>query len=139
MAQPRPEQAAYAYPADLARFVRDRWSDTRTNAGETSTLPDMATTEKLLSACYQASLLRDEERPVTFRAIFAPPGMFSADGIAPHDLQRLAFSRTLPFNAPELKRLSVAFDAQRTLVGIDQEEDGRLRIWGLINSGTRLS
>src|ERR687890_369795 len=46
-----------AYPADLARFVRERWDEDRAGA-----LPDQGTLETLISACYQAGLLREEER-----------------------------------------------------------------------------
>ncbi len=37
----------------------------------------------------------------------------------------------------ELRRLSVAADQQRTLIGVRPDGEGGLRIWGLINSGTR--
>ena len=56
------------YPADLARFVRERWDED--SAG---TLPGQGTLETLISACYQAGLLREEERAVTFRVILCHP------------------------------------------------------------------
>ena len=59
-----------AYPADLARFVRERWDED--SAG---TLPGQGTLETLISACYQAGLLREEERAVTFRVILCHPGL----------------------------------------------------------------
>ncbi|HET6658488.1 MAG TPA: hypothetical protein VFH16_01080, partial [Rubrobacter sp.] len=59
-----------SYPADLARFVRERWDED--SAG---TLPDQGTLETLISACYQAGLLREEERAVTFRVILCDPGL----------------------------------------------------------------
>src|SRR5918994_355235 len=52
-------------------------------------------------------------------------------------LQRLAFPHSLPFGPRELRRLSVAADPQRTLIGVRPDGEGGLRIWGLINSGTR--
>jgi hypothetical protein len=82
-------------------------------------------------------MLREEERPVTFRAILAEPALFDPEGRPPEDLQRLAFPRSLPFDPRELRRLSVAADPQRTLIGVRPDGDGGLRIWGLINSGTR--
>ena len=57
-----------AYPADLARFVCGAWDEER--AGP---LPDEGMVEALISACYQASLLREEERAVTFRVILCDP------------------------------------------------------------------
>ncbi len=53
----------------------------------------------------------------------------------PESMQRMKFSRALSFDATELRRLSVAADTQRTLIGVEQDENGSLRIWGLINSG----
>jgi hypothetical protein len=98
-----------------------------------------ATLNEFFSACYHASMLREEERPVTFRAILAPSALFSPDGRPPEGLQRLDFSSPLPFKPNELRRFSVAADPERTLVGVewDSDRDGALRIWGLINSGTR--
>jgi hypothetical protein len=125
----------YAYPPDLARFVRERWRDVP--AGGDEPPPDAATLEHFFSACYQASLLREEERPVTFRAILAAPARFADRGRPPESLERLEFSRSFPFDAAELRRLSVATDTERTLIGVRQDREQGLRIWGLIISGTR--
>jgi hypothetical protein len=129
--------AGYSYPGDLAQFVRDRWRDVPEPHGGVDPLPDAAALEDFFAACYQASMLREEERPVVFRAILAEPALFDPEGRPPEGLQRLAFPRSLPFDPRELRRLSVAADQQRTLIGVWQDEEGGLRIWGLINSGTR--
>lgn len=127
------ETVTYAYPADLARLVQERWA---TVQGEGEALPELATLNRFFSACYQASLLREEERPVTFRAVLASPELFPAHGMPPESLQRLEFADSFPFDASELRRLSVATDTQRTIVGVRRNDDGELRIWGLVNSGT---
>jgi hypothetical protein len=124
-------------PGDLARFVRDRWRDVPEPPGGVDPLPDAAALEGFFAACYQASMLREEERPVVFRAILAEPALFDPEGRPPEGLQRLAFPRSLPFDPRELRRLSVAADPQRTLIGVWTDVEGGLRIWGLINSGTR--
>jgi hypothetical protein len=130
--------AGYSYPRDLARFVRNRWGDDVPGSSEgVDPLPDAAALEGFFEACYQASMLREEERPVVFRAILAEPALFDPEGRPPEGLQRLAFPRPLPFDPRELRRLSVASDPQRTLIGVRQGGDGGLRIWGLVNSGTR--
>jgi hypothetical protein len=132
------EQARrYAYPADLARLVGEACRDGLELPGTACRLPGTATLEEFLSACYQASLLREEARPVTFRAILAAPTLFVRGGRPPAGLQLLEFSRPLPFHPGELRRLSIAAESQRTLIGVGREEDGSLRIWGMINSGTR--
>jgi hypothetical protein len=126
------------YPRDLAQFARDRWKTVPEAASGDDLLPPEATLNEFFSACYHASMLREEERPVTFRAILAPSVLFSSDGRPPEGLQRLDFSTALPFNPNELRRLSVAADPERTLIGVewDSNTDGGMRIWGLINSGT---
>jgi hypothetical protein len=129
--------AGYSYPRDLARFVRDRWRDVPEPSGGVDPLPEAAALEGFFAACFQASMLREEERQVVFRAILAEPALFDPEGRPPKSLQRLAFSRLLPFDPRELRRLSVAADPQRTLIGVRPDGEGDLRIWGLINSGTR--
>lgn len=100
-------------------------------------MPELAPLTHFLSACYQASLMREEDRPVTFRAILAPPEHFSPDGIAPAGLRRLAFCESFPLDVGQLRRLSVATDTRRTLIGIHPGDDQALHIWGLVNSGPR--
>ena len=129
--------AGYSYPRDLARFVRDRWRDVPEPLGGIDPLPDAAALEGFFAACYQASMLREEERPVVFRAILAEPALFAPEGRPPEGLQRLEFPRLISFDPRELRRLSVAADPQRTLIGVWRDGEGGLRIWGLINSGTR--
>ena len=127
--------AGYSYPVDLARFVEDRWGHDVSEGVDP--LLDAAALAGFFEACYQASMLREEERPVVFRAILAEPTLFNPEGRPPEGLQRLAFPRPLPFDPRELRRLSVASDPQRTLIGVRQEGERGLRIWGLVNSGTR--
>jgi len=129
--------SGYSYPGDLARFVRNRWRDVPKPPGAVDPLPDAVALEGFFAACYQASMLREEERPVVFRAILAEPALFDPEGRPPEGLQRLEFPRSLSFDERELRRLSVVADPQRTLIGVRWDEEGGLWIWGLINSGTR--
>ncbi|MBP7747671.1 MAG: hypothetical protein KA383_16265 [Phycisphaerae bacterium] len=131
--------AGCSYPRDLAAFVHERWRRRPDPVIGTELLPDAGRLEACLSACYHASMLREEERPVRFRAILAPPGLFPPEGRPPDGLQRLDFARPLPFRPSELRRLAVATDPQRTLIGAQADRDGEenLHIWGLIHSGSR--
>ena len=130
--------AGYFYPGDLARFVRERWREVPESPGAVNyPSPDPEALAGFFDACYQASMLREEERPVVFRATLAEPELFDPEGRPPEVLQRLAFPYPLPFDPREIRRLSVASDPQRVLIGVRQAGEGDLRIWGLINSGTR--
>ncbi|HKH76584.1 MAG TPA: hypothetical protein VKA51_06485, partial [Rubrobacteraceae bacterium] len=113
-----PTDAGYSYPGDLARFVRDRWSDAQRPPGDVDPLPEAAVLEGFFDACYQASMLREEERQVVFRAVLADPELFDPEGRPPEGIQRLAFPCPLPFDPREIRRLSVASDPQRALIGV---------------------
>ena len=141
-----------SYPEDLARFAIERWEDTpaapaspaargqgESEAGDPDARrPDVAALEEMLSVCYQASMLREEERPVTFRAVLAEPDLFSSRGGPPEGLQRLEFPEPRSFAPGELRRLSQAASFRRSLIGAKGGARGDgLRVWGLIHSGPR--
>jgi hypothetical protein len=122
----------YAYPPQLAQFLRHEWEA----GGEGPPPLAAAHIEQLLTVAYQASLLRDEDRPVRVRIVVAEPGDFhSLDG-PPHALQPLAFERPVPFTPEELRRLALAAKYHRALVGVRrQPDDGRFVVWGMLQSG----
>jgi hypothetical protein len=124
----------FAYPQHLATFVRERWD--RTVPGADS-LPDAPVFEGLLSACYQSSLLREEERSVTFRMILCEPGRLAIRQGPPSGLHKLEFPEPRPFDVQELRRLSPAANYYRSLIGVAQYGEQGLRIWGLVHSGPR--
>jgi hypothetical protein len=121
-----------AYPADLADFIRERWNEDR--AGP---LPDQGALETLISACYQASLLREEERAVTFRVILCDPDHLPPNEGPPGGIHRLEFPEPRRFDIQEIRRLSPAADYYRSLMGVCFDEEEGLRIWGLLHSGPR--
>ena len=124
----------HAYPQDLASFVRERWDGAVPGADP---LPGPVALETLLSACYQASLLHEEERSVTFRTVLCDPDRLSTREGPPSGLHKLEFPKTRPFDVQELRRLSPAADYYRLLVGVGFDEERGLRIWGLVHSGPR--
>ena len=134
-------QRAHAYPDDLARFVHESWEDRAWGADDSghgpTEAPETPVLERLFSTCYQASLLREEERPVVFRAILAAPGDLPEEDGPPEGLHRLAFGEPRPFDERELRRLSPAADFERSLVGVRRGGDGGLEIWGLVHTGPR--
>ena len=121
----------HAYPDDLARFIIDAASADKYALGL-----EYAELARLLSVAYQASLLRDEARPVTFRLIVAPPSVFDPDNGPPHGHHRLTFDRPRPFEPQVLRRLAQAVEYRRGMVGLVPYE-GTFKIWGLLHSGPR--
>jgi hypothetical protein len=93
----------HSYPADLAEVVLRTWRDGSSLTDEYceavhdhDALPAPDVLETILSTCYQASLLREEERAVRFRLIVANAASFPAPGGPPHGLHRLLFDEPRP-------------------------------------------
>lgn len=137
--------ATHAYPPDLASLVADRWGTAAPDLLGSSMagsdvhqqLPERNVLEHLISMCYHASLLHDEARPVTFRAIFCPPDLLPAEHGPPTGLHRLTFSRPRPLNEDELRRISPSADVRRSLIGLWLGSGGEPVIWGIVSSGPR--
>ncbi len=128
----------HSYPKDLALLVTKTWNEYKhRDLGTINALPDPAQLESLLSTCYQASLLREEALPVTFRIVFADPELFPANQGPPEGFHRLEFSTSLPFSAQVLRRLSTAANFPRALIGVRINDDPGPEIWGIIHSGPR--
>ncbi|SNB46726.1 putative sensor domain DACNV-containing protein [Geobacter sp. DSM 9736] len=120
------------------RFVLAKWPSVDEETGEIpEELPDQRTLQRLLSICYQASLLREEERTVDFRLILREPSLFPAEEGTPDGLHRLIFTQPRPFNEYELQRLSPAVDFYRSLIGVRFDPILGLQMWGIVHSGPR--
>jgi len=135
---------SHAYPGELVSFVFDQWKNPlfieRLGVAEIDhsvVLPDRSVLEQVISTCYQASLMREEERPVTFRLIIRDHHLFSPDDGPPTGLHRLQFAKMRPFNHHELRRVAPAADYYRTLIAVDLGPERTVQIWGLVYSGTR--
>ena len=125
-----------AYPSDLAALVLTRWQDA-TAAGHIDLPPPTASTlADVLSICYQATLLREEGRPVTFRLSLSEPEAFASTAGPPAGLHRLVFMRPLPLDQHELRRLAPAVVFSHSLIGATAV-GGERRIWGVIRSGSQ--
>lgn len=134
----------HAYPQHLASFVARQWSEVCpppevygaaafSTAGDN--LPDAPVLERLISVCYQASLLLDEQRPVTFRLMLIDPARLPPEQGPPGGLHCLQFCEARPVDEHELRRLSQAANFYRSLIGVKLDAKRGLMIWGLIHSG----
>jgi hypothetical protein len=130
----RPAASQSAYPSDLAALVLTRWNES-TAAGQIDLPPPVTSTlADVLSICYQATMLREEGRPVTFRLSLSEPDAFAPTAGPPAGLHRLVFTRPLPLDQHELRRLAPAIEFSRSLIGATAA-GGEPRIWGVIHSG----
>jgi hypothetical protein len=134
----------HAYPQDLVSFIFHQWEDPLfkerlrlAGIDDAVELPDGSVLEQVISTCYQASLMKEEERPVIFRLIMRDHRLFPPDDGPPTGLHRLQFSGMRRFNEHELRRLALAADFYRALIGIDVPSDTGVQIWGIVYSGIR--
>ena len=130
-----PLRVDHAYPSDLATLVLQRWEQAAAAGGTAVTPPDAASLTDVLSTCYQATLLREEGRPVTFRLAVSDPDAFDPVAGPPSGLHRLLFTRRLPLDPHELRRLAPAATFSRSLIGMTLTPRGGPEMWGLIHSG----
>lgn len=134
----------YAYPGDLATYVRAAWPQMldetlrcKNDDGITDPLPDGPLLRKFISTAYQASLLSDEGRSVTFRVMLRPPDRLPSDGGPPEGLHRLIFVQPRPYTPHELCQLASAAVFERSIIGVEPDPEDGFRIWGVLNSGPR--
>ena len=71
---------------------------------------------------------------MTFRLSLSEPDAFAPTAGPPAGLHRLVFTRPLPLDQHELRRLAPAVDFSRSLIGAAAGR-GEPRIWGVIHSG----
>ena len=135
----------HAYPHNLTEVLLEKWYSDRIGLRSSDAHDEVLhdhwaeaiLIEELISACYQASMLREEERPLRFRLILRDPERFASEEGPPDGLHRLIFEKPRPFNDYELRKLASAADFYRSLIGVGVDYGGKLHIWGLIHSGPR--
>jgi hypothetical protein len=122
----------HSYPSQLAELVKKVWPNDRL-----ARLPQEHYLRQLFDIAYHASLMRDEDRQVTFRLIFGDPGLLPPDEGPPSGLMPLNLDRPRPFNEQEIRRLSMAAMFFRSMIGVCPSSHHELQIWGMVVSGTR--
>ena len=126
----------HAYPSDLAAAVLAALGG-RAQPIVESPLLEPALFTSLLSTAYQASLLRDEGRPVIFRLLVTPPEALPVDGGPPEGLHVLPFGQRRVCDVTELRRLAAGAPYHRALIGVCIDAQRRPAMWGLAHVGTR--
>jgi hypothetical protein len=122
----------YSYPGQLAELVKKVWP-----AEALTYLPGDSQLRLLLDVAYHASLLREELRPVTFRLLLSNPEEIIKPEMPPISVAGFSLDRQRPFNEQEVRRISMAADFFRSLIGVYSDSEEQLKIWGILLSGTR--
>lgn len=132
MTQQLQSYLGHSYPSQLAELVKKVWPNHRL-----AQLPQEHHLRQLFDIAFHASLMRDEDRQVTFRLIFGDPGLLPPDEGPPSGLMPLNLDRPRPFNEQEIRRLSMAAMFFRSMIGVCPSSHHDLQIWGMVVSGTR--
>jgi hypothetical protein len=92
----------HSYPNNLVEIILEKWdagqsgicsygSSIDVKCDQVST-PEVL--DRLISTCYQSSIMLEEERPLRFRLILRDPEKFAAEDGPPDGLHRLIFRRS---------------------------------------------
>ncbi|MGI4872700.1 MAG: putative sensor domain DACNV-containing protein [Janthinobacterium lividum] len=118
----------YAYPPEVAATLRQQWP------AHGWPLPALAVLTGFIAGAYQASLLREEDRPVQCHLLLRPAALPDQPPPPPEAMtayQLLAFSAPRPYTAQELRRLSPTTQRPGTLLAVEAAPTGDLLIQGL--------
>lgn len=131
---------SHAYPSELAGFVIAQLEQLGLRAFGLSFPEDSDVVSAALTVAYQASLLRDEDRPLTFRLAIGPAHAFDNTLGPPKGVHVLKFASPRPFAVHELKKLVSAAKFPRSIVAagvVPTDEGDDLAIWGILHTGPR--
>ncbi|MBV8969197.1 MAG: DNA integrity scanning protein DisA nucleotide-binding domain protein [Verrucomicrobia bacterium] len=90
-----------------------------------------------MSEAFQASLLREESRPISCRLVLISPSELSEAGGPPTGIQVLQLQDERKLTAQQIRRLSPCATIYRSLIGVRWVPEEGFWIWGILNSGTR--
>lgn len=116
------------YPPEVAATLRQQWP------AHGWPLPTPAVLTGFIAGGYQASLLREEDRPVQCHLLLRAAASATQTPPPPEATaayQILAFSEPRPYTAQELRRLSPTTRRPGTLLAIEATAAGELTIQGL--------
>src|SRR5579871_1755103 len=126
---------SYAYPQSLPEVIEQQWAAADLGGLMNAPLPDRAQMLALIHAAFQASLLSEEGRPVSFRIVLCHPEELQDDVEVRGRNRAIVFAEPRPLNVPEIVRLAPAADPVQTLIGVTGDDAGALVIWGLVDAG----
>jgi hypothetical protein len=131
------DYSSHTYPRELTEKIISEWSEWPHVTNFLDDLPPKKALVSLLSEAFQASLLREENRPIRCRlALINPFELSEAEG-PPTGMQVLPLQDERKLSAQEIRRLSPCATFYRSLIGVRWDPEEGFWIWGILNSGTR--
>ena len=126
--------SSHTYPRELAEKIISEWPEVTNPLDD---LPPQETLVSLLSEAFQASLLREESRPITCRLLLINPCELSEAEGPPTGMQVLQLQDERKLSAQEIRRLSPCATFYRSLIAVRWDPEKGFWIWAILNSGTR--
>ncbi|MFI5219704.1 MAG: putative sensor domain DACNV-containing protein [Bacteroidia bacterium] len=128
------------YPNQLLKEIKLIWPKFRFHKEEKiGELPSDKILLELLETVYHASFLTEESRKIGVRVLYAQYETIKKDFDEPHAEGKktlIKFDRYRLFSKSEILRLAPATDLEKMLIGVMSDEEGNLKIWGLIDIGS---
>ena len=128
------DYSSHTYPREVAERIISEWPEVTNPLDD---LPPKEALISLLSEAFQASLLREEGRPIRCRLVLINPSELSEAEGPPTAMHVLQVEDERKLSAQEIRRLSPCTTFYRSLIGIRWDSEEGFRIWALLNSGTR--
>jgi hypothetical protein len=128
------DYSSHTYPRELAERIISEWPEVTNPLDD---LPPKEALASLLSEAFQASLLREESRPIKCRLVLINPSELSEAEGPPTGMQVLPLKDERKLSAQEIRRLSPCATFYRSLIGVRWDPKAGFWIWGILNSGTR--
>lgn len=132
----------FTYPPNLYNEVKARWKKSIYEEEKVPNLPDKETFNRIVDVVYHASFLTEEKRRIWFRVTYASKDfiMKAAKKRTPSETSERykisSFDRPRVFNVSEIVKLAPAADPTQVLIGIFENDEKEMEIWGLIEAGT---
>jgi len=123
---------SHTYPRQLAELLWSAWlAENRRHPAVDSE----ETLSSFLSVAYQASLLREEGRPIECRIALLGLDHGDGKGFARIGFRLFRFSRPRIFAEQEIRRVAPATGFYRSMIAVQRREDRNFEISGMIHTG----
>jgi DisA bacterial checkpoint controller nucleotide-binding len=122
----------HTYPRQLAERLWSEWVEKDKRHGVVDSVEALTT---FLSIAYQASLLREESRPVECRIALLGMEQVDEAGLSRIGFRLLRFSKRRSFAEQEIRRLAPATGFYRSMIAVERKADRSFQISGMIHTG----
>jgi len=126
------EANAHSYPHELAEQI---WSLWNRSDGNGAALDSVETLNSFLSIAYQASLLREEGRPVECRIMLSELKNLEPAALGAIGFHLVRFTKRRLFAEQEIRRLGPATGFYRGMIAVEWSASRGFEISGMVHTG----